>query len=366
MANVKKINKTISKFFIKNTYPQKFNLNLLRKMDTVVHYLTWRCNSRCITCSCWQTSPEEKEKEVWTPENIKKFYSSIKVDFVYLTGGEPTVVPNFKEIVYLIYKTSKADISFNTNSLAIQKIKEDFLWLKSKEIPFSVSLSCNGFEKTHDFSRVIKGNYQKVLELINFLEENKIKYNLLYTIFPFNIDETSEFVDFWRRKKGVWVGLMLGRSDERYKLKEISKRNLNFSKEDYKKIEKILSSLIKTYPDYLPIYYLVKGINENKKTFPCFGLVKRIEIDPYGNVYPCDGLLENLFMGNLKESDFNFNVFLEKNKNRIEKVFEIIKEKKCQPCSYVCDLVYGIELSLPKKDLAKIYFYKLFQKCLPK
>lgn len=366
MINVKKLNKAISKFIIKNNYPQKFSLNLFKKLDTVVHYLTWRCNSRCITCNCWQTPSGEKEKEVWTPKNIEKFYSSIKVDFVYLTGGEPTILPTFKEIVYSIFKTSKADISFNTNSLAIQKIKDDFLWLKNRNVPFSVSLSCNGFENVHDFSRGIKGNYQKVLELSDFLEKNKIKYGLLYTIFPFNIDETIEFVNFWRKKRKVWVGLMLGRSDERYKLEEDYKIKLNFSEEDYKKIEKILSILIKTYPDYLPIYYLVKGINENKKIFPCFGLVKRIEIDPYGNVYPCDGLLENLFLGNLMESDFDFDVFLGKNKNRIEKVFEIIKRKKCQPCPYVCDLVYGMELTLPKKDLAKIYFHKLFQKCFQK
>jgi len=352
---IKKLTRSIIKFYhflSKNNYPNSLKLEGL-KFDIIIHYLTWRCNSRCITCNCWQTSPTEQKKEVWNLDNIRKFYSTVKANYVYLTGGEPSIIPNFREIVEIIYKTSGASVSFTTNGLATKKIEEDLLWLKKRGIIFSLDLSCNGFEQKHDFSRGIIGNYQKILELINFCQSHKIYFTLSFTAFSFNLDEAIPFIDYWN-KKGVEVTLGIARFDQRYKINENFKKDI-IDDRDYPRIlEKILKELCEKYPQYLPQYQLIKKINNNEKNFPCFGLVKRLVVGPYGEVFPCDGLVDKLYLGNLKESDFDFRKFIQSKEDRFKEVFNIIKEKRCQPCFYITDLLYGINLTLPKKDIIRI------------
>ena len=350
-----KINYIVGYFYKtlkKEKYPDSFD-KLLFKYDVIIHYLTWRCNSRCITCNCWKTPIREKKKEIWNTVNIRKFYATVKVKEVYLTGGEPTLIPNFKEIVKEIHKISGATISFTTNSLATEKIKKDVLSLKESSVPFLVSLSCNGFEKIHDFSRGVKGNYKKVLHLIDFFKNNKISFYLLYTLFPFNINETIKFVKYWK-ERNINVCIGIGRTDERYKINTSYKKYVIFNKKDYLLMEKVLLNLSNIFPEYKPQYYLIKRINEKSRHFPCFGLSNRLVISPYGEVYPCDGLPKTLYLGNLKDVTFDFNQFVKVNKTKLENVYNIIKNKKCQPCMYVCDLLEGISRSLSRRDKLKI------------
>jgi len=333
-------------------YPRHFN-KLTFKFGSVIHYLTWRCNSKCITCNCWKTSFDVRNKEVWNVESVKKIYQTLDTESVFLTGGEPTIIPKFKEIAYIIYQTSGATISFATNGLAVTRLKNILLYLKENDVPFRIHLSCNGFEKTHDFSRGIDGSYKKNLELMKFFEENKIPFSLLYTIFPFNIDETINFVEYWRNKN-IDVDVMVGRMDSRYKINEDCKKYVTFSEKDYQKMEQVLLQLSNTYPGYTPLYYLIKELNNGKKIFPCFGLYNRIVLDPYGNVYPCDGLPQELLLGNLKSVNFDFNFFITSNRAKIKEVFESIKNKKCQPCMYICDLVGGVSLTLPRRHIIRV------------
>lgn len=172
------------------------------QFDTIIQYLTWRCNSKCITCSIWRGEIKKSNDEILKIESLKKIYSNVKAKIVYLTGGEVSLKENFVEIAEIIHRTSGARISFATNGILIDKIKRDVLLLKKKKIPFDISLSCNGFQQIHDFSRNIVGNYQKIENLIYFLKKNNITFSLSYTAFPFNIQETIPFFHYWRSRGG--------------------------------------------------------------------------------------------------------------------------------------------------------------------
>jgi radical SAM protein with 4Fe4S-binding SPASM domain len=360
---IKKIFKTLKTFIHPAKFPEEYPTYLGSKnfkFDSVIHYLTLSCNSHCVTCNIWKL-PQRYESNSLTLDNIKNLYSTLRAEEVYLTGGEPFLVPDFSRVCEIIHQCSGAHISFTTNGLATAKIKEGLIYLKRKKIPFGVSFSCNGFEKIHDFSRGIEGNYKKILDLIEFCNENSIRPALLYTIFPFNIEETIPFVKYWK-KRGVGVSVSISRTDERYNLGEEYFQYTAFDQSAKNRLLKMLEELINIYPEYSDVYYLIKNLEEGRKIFPCFGLIKRIVIDFYGNVYPCDGLEEDLCLGNLRDVNFNFDRFCLQNQKRIKEIFETIREKRCQPCPYVCDLLYGISQTLPRKDKIKIIYSKIKQK----
>jgi radical SAM protein with 4Fe4S-binding SPASM domain len=341
----------LSKFSMikKERFSSKF-ANLKYKFDNIVHYLTWRCNSRCTTCGCWKVSSSEKDREVWNVKNIEKLYSSLNVKRVYLTGGEPTLYDNFKEIVAAIYKNSSADVSFSTNAVLKTKIKEDVIWLKKNRIPFHVGLSCNGFKEIHDYSRGIKGNYDNVKYLIGFFKKNKINFSLVYTLFPFNMDIAFNFIKYWKDQR-VNVVLNIGRYDDRYKIFNNTQEYAGFANKHYLQLENTLFSLIKLNVKYINYYYLVKEKNKGRYFFPCFGLQKRIVIAPYGDVYPCDLLLDKLKLGNLKKNNYIFDLLKKNEYFNFKRVHKIIRDRGCQPCESICDLAYAIRFSFPKNEM---------------
>lgn len=122
-------------------------------------------------------------------------------------------------------------------------------------------------------------------------------------------------------EKNIYVGCGIGRLDERFLIKHqgfVNKeffKSLVFTPADLLKVEKILFELSRIDRSYLPHYCLIKKINESKN-LSCSGLWKKIVIGPYGDVYPCTGMLDKLCLGNLKES--NFNLFLKSNEKRIK------------------------------------------------
>lgn len=337
----------------KEVYPGKFS-GVDFKYDSIVHYFSWRCNSHCITCNCWKTPEAAKDKEVWNAASLTKFYSTIKVEKVYITGGEPTVLPEFKEMVKAIHDASRAQMSFTVNALDAPKIEADLIWLKARRVPFTLSISCNGFEDVHDFSRGTPGNYQKINALTEFLKNERIPFYFLYAVFPFNLDKTEEFVRHCRSNK-INVGISFARFDRRLMVNADMKENVFLSDAQVKKADEIILRLSQDYPEYLYAHKLLTGMIRHSPVMPCFGLYKRLVIDPYGGVFPCDGLPEEMNLGNLREAEFDFKKLLEVNRDKWERVFETIRDKRCQPCNYICDLSDALLKGLARRERLGIF-----------
>ncbi len=90
---------------------------------------------------------------------------------VILTGGEPFLMPNIKEIISLLKSKGKI-VKINTNGLTLEKYNS---FLIDEQVD-SVTVSIDGADaNTHDDIRGLTGSYEKALANLKYLKNNRKK-----------------------------------------------------------------------------------------------------------------------------------------------------------------------------------------------
>ena len=108
----------------------------------------WKCNFKCPYCDGWKETnalefqPLNTLIKVWDKVFHKIPYTEIEL---HLTGGEPTIYPNFFELLqYFITKVSKihvcTNLSFNIHDFLNLKIPTDRISLHATFHPSCISL----------------------------------------------------------------------------------------------------------------------------------------------------------------------------------------------------------------------------------
>jgi MoaA/NifB/PqqE/SkfB family radical SAM enzyme len=146
----------------------------------IVFEITDRCNSRCVHCNIWRREPT---KDTLTPEKIEQTFSDAlfkEVEYVIVTGGEPTVRNDLEEIYLRIHKAlPKATLQLSTNGLLPGRVIDIVQTVMSHDIRFDVGVSLDGIGEEHDKLRGIKGNFEKadwlLHELVELRESQKDK-----------------------------------------------------------------------------------------------------------------------------------------------------------------------------------------------
>jgi SynChlorMet cassette radical SAM/SPASM protein ScmF len=105
---------------------------------------------------------------------------------VKLTGGEPTLNPQFREIVGLIHDAG-LDIIIETNGILIDDSMA--LFLKQNNVSF-ISVSLDGATaQTHEFLRSVPGSYELALKGIRSLIKAGLKPQVICTLHQGNLHE---------------------------------------------------------------------------------------------------------------------------------------------------------------------------------
>ena len=123
-------------------------------MDVCV-ILTYRCSSKCSMCNVWQ-NPSKAEEEV-SLSTLQKIPSGI--DYLNLTGGEPTLRKDLMEIVDLLYPKAMT-LEISSNGLHAERLEPII-----KKYPFiKVRFSLEGFESKNNTIRGERDGYRKKVE----------------------------------------------------------------------------------------------------------------------------------------------------------------------------------------------------------
>jgi hypothetical protein len=161
--------------------------------------LTDRCNLSCPTCYA-ESSPEYGRHR--TLEEINQMLDIVVAsegspDVVQLSGGEPTLHPDFFAIMDLAKKKPIRHLMLNTNGIRIAKSK-DFAQRLAKYMPqFEVYLQFDSFKE--EALKSLRGEdlrdvRQKALEYLN---EFNISTTLVVTLQKgLNDDEIGKIIDF--------------------------------------------------------------------------------------------------------------------------------------------------------------------------
>ena len=127
--------------------------------------VTYRCNARCSMCNRYK-APSKPEEEI-SIETIKKLP---KMYFTNITGGEPFIRTDLKDIVRELYKKSDR-IVISTNGFFTDRIVD-----LCKEFPqIGIRISIEGLEQTNNEIRGLQNGYQRGYGTLKKLREMGMK-----------------------------------------------------------------------------------------------------------------------------------------------------------------------------------------------
>lgn len=155
------------------------------------------CNMDCKMCYI-KMSKEKQESiarlrtnEEWL--NLAKQARDEGMLFLLLTGGEPFLVKNFKELYIELHKMGFC-ISINSNGTMIDE--EVIEWIK-KYPPMRINMTLYGAsDETYERLCNNPKGFTQVTKALSLLKENNIQVKLNCSVTPYNKDDLKEMMDF--------------------------------------------------------------------------------------------------------------------------------------------------------------------------
>jgi Fe-coproporphyrin III synthase len=273
--------------------------------------VTYRCNAKCHMCNIWKY-PTTKNKEI-SPHDLEKLPSGLA--FANITGGEPFLREDIEELVKVVLKKTKR-LVISTNGYFTEKI----VALSKKHPTIGFRVSIEGLPKANDELRGLKDGFDHGLRtLIELHELGRKDIGFGITVSDRN---AKDLMELYRLAKWLNLEFATAATHNTYYFHKFDNKfkDGKMVTDEFKKLVKELLHSNKP-KDWFRAYFnygLINFINGNKRLLPCEMGTDVFFIDPFGEVYPCNGM--NWSMGNIKKQSFNEIWNSEKAKEVREKV----------------------------------------------
>ena len=208
------------------------------------------CNYKCENCpyKCIK-------KNIMQLKEFKQYIDKIQIENniqgVVLSGGEPTIHPNFLEMLEYINKKNMY-VTLLTNGSKLSK--DEFVEEIEKKIDINrlhiVMTIYNIDEKMHDNGTGIKGSYKNTIEAFELLIKHNIKVSLKHCISKENYKKLDDFFKLFDNLLPVNVtfqlttldfsGINLKQMKKNYFLYKNVKKYLNKALENFNKERKLI------------------------------------------------------------------------------------------------------------------------------
>lgn len=303
-------------------------------------HITGRCNLQCKHCY-----RAEGDVEILTYKDItnvidqfidfkskyNKQHSIKKRGHINLTGGEPFIRKDIKEIIhYLGEKHTQITYGVLSNG---SFINEEILGLlKKTEVSF-VQLSIDGDKKAHDNLRA-PGDYNRVFKTAEVLEKAGIRTYISFTANKENIHHLPKVAKECRNRHltRLWSDRLvpIGNGEELEKLR--------ITKDEMAKYIRILKKAQgafltrKLYPKtQVTMNRALQFIGSNGDVYTCSAGDSLIVVDEYGRIMPCRRMpiiCGDIFSSTLEEVYYNNSVFTDLRRH--------YTPEECIFCEYSC------------------------------
>lgn len=259
--------------------------------------VTYRCNARCNMCSRFKR-PSKPEEEI-SLETIKKLP---QMYFTNITGGEPFMREDLKDIVRELYKKSDR-IVISTNGFFTDRIID-----LCKEFPnVGIRISIEGLEETNNKIRGLQDGFNRGYSTLKKLVEMKhpdVGFGM--TVQDANAKDLVPLYKLSDELNMEFATASLHNSFYFVENKNIIHDRLMVAGEFEKLINELLNS--NQPKKWFRAYFnhgLINYIFGQKRLLPCDMAFDTFFIDPYGDVMPCNGTKEKEIMGNLNEQTWD-------------------------------------------------------------
>lgn len=266
----------------------------MKKLNGTV-IVTYRCNARCNMCNRYK-KPSLPEEEI-SLETIKKLPPMY---FTNITGGEPFIRTDLKEIVRELRKKSDR-IVISTNGFFTDRIVE-----LCREFPdIGIRISIEGLEETNNQIRGLEDGFNRGYSTLKKLVEMGMKdVGFGMTVQDLNAKDLVALYDLSNEMNMEFATASLHNSFYFVEAKNIIHDRPMVAKEFERLINELLKS--KSPKKWFRAYFnhgLINYIYGQKRLLPCDMAFDTFFIDPYGDVMPCNGTKDKEVMGNLNECE---------------------------------------------------------------
>lgn len=239
---------------------------------------TRECNSRCQSCDIWK----QRKPVVLDSQHIERLFRQLpSLTEVYVTGGEPFLTEQCVDIARLMRKHQRTAMWTSATNCIAKDTERRIEAIRATGIRVAILVSLEGDEERHDRVRGVSGNYERVLDVINYCRSHSV-YVAASCISQEGEDEAHR------------LGL-----DGRHTAQRYGER----------------------FGD-------TKGENPSQSIVHCKGGTERIVCTPTGDLYACEVYERpELHIGNIKEQDVSAMKWKE--------VAETVRAG-CLPCSMSC------------------------------
>ena len=266
----------------------------MKKLNGTV-IVTYRCNARCNMCNRYK-KPSQPEEEI-SLETIKKLPPMY---FTNITGGEPFIRTDLKEIVRELRKKSDR-IVISTNGFFTDRIVE-----LCREFPdIGIRISIEGLEETNNQIRGLEDGFNRGYSTLKKLVEMGMKdVGFGMTVQDLNAKDLVALYDLSNEMNMEFATASLHNSFYFVEAKNIIHDRPMVAKEFERLINELLKS--KSPKKWFRAYFnhgLINYIYGQKRLLPCDMAFDTFFIDPYGDVMPCNGTKDKEVMDNLNECE---------------------------------------------------------------
>ena len=259
--------------------------------------VTYRCNARCTMCNRYKC-PSTPEEEI-SVETIKKLP---EMYFTNITGGEPFIRTDLKEVVRELNKKSDR-IVISTNGFFTERILD-----LCREFPdVGIRISIEGLEETNNAIRGLDDGFNRGYTTLKKLVEmghGDVGFGM--TVQDMN---AKDLVPLYKISDEMNMEFATASLHNSFYFVEA--KNIIHDREMVaQNFEDLINELLKSNSPkkWFRAYFnhgLINYIYGQKRLLPCDMAFDTFFIDPYGDVMPCNGTKEKEVMGNLNTQSWD-------------------------------------------------------------
>lgn len=259
-------------------------------MGTIGIYVTRKCNLKCQYCFA------EKECDdinaVTVGGFIDEYCKNNKVDRVLITGGEPLLYKDLKQLINHVKKHTK-DIFVLTNGILLNE--EWLSYFESNNISLHISLD----SFSNNYHEKLRGHFQETIKGLENVSRYEIKTTICMTVSHENIEEINKIKEYAEEKGFLFdVNLLYLNKTEKLswqnaqleQKKQVCLYIDEWSENNNRKIKGMLMKKL--------IY------RDDIKMQSCYFGTNSMIIFPNGDVFPCF-LNKGRYYGNIYDDGFN-------------------------------------------------------------
>jgi len=270
---------------------------------TLVLYVTYRCNSRCIMCGIWENQGLHDTTMELSPEELDHILADrlfANIQHLNINGGEPTLRGDLPDLIQAaVDRLPRLRwITMSSNGLLADGLAPKILRLgqvcAQNNIRFSLGMSVHGVADVADRVFGIVGAFDKQVKALTALHElaldGKLRLSLHCVITAANVSNLQELL-YWGQERKLPISFALG---------EVRDRFLNQGKADQVRVAEEQTGLVIGFlrelsrdkglfkPSAFRYHHLANMLQfGQKRTMSCHYAMGGVILGPWGELYYC-------------------------------------------------------------------------------